>query len=100
MIDFSKLNKENALIAMAVNACIGAISPNMRMVSFSYSGINIDMYFDLRKESDDDREEASDIADDLSVLTENYRVTPHVRIVGNEQIRLPIENRIIIYKQR
>lgn len=100
MIDFSKLNKENALIAMAVNACIGAISPNMRMVSFSYSGVNIELYFELRENSDEDHEEASDIADDLSILTENFRVTPHVKVVGNEPIKLPIENRIVIYKQK
>lgn len=65
MIDFDKLNKRNTLIALVVQSCVGSISPNVRMISFSYADKQIDIFFDLRKDSAEDKGGAVDIADDL-----------------------------------
>jgi hypothetical protein len=100
MIDFDRLNKENTLVALTVQACIGAISANMRMISFSYSGNRIDLFVDLRHASDDDAEEAKDMADELANFSETFRVIEHVRIVGEAHIPIPSDGRIVIYKQR
>ncbi|WP_298261235.1 hypothetical protein [uncultured Litoreibacter sp.] len=100
MIDFEKLNKENTLVAPVMQSCVGAISPNMRMISFSYKEKQIDIFFDLSEASSEDNEEATDIADDLSIYTENFRVIEHVRVVGHGRLPLPSDETIVIYKQR
>lgn len=100
MIDFDKLNKQNALTAFVVQSCIGAISPNMRMISFSYTDVRIDLFFDLRDNSDEDAEEIEDIRGELAVYSEDFEVRTHINIVGNAHIPFPADGRIPIYKQR
>ena len=100
MIDYEKLNKQNYLIVSVVQSCIGAISPNMRMISFSYEDDMLEIYFDLDEDIGEDREEARDAADELSILTERFRVKHHINIVGKEHIPYPSDERFVIYKQR
>ncbi|WP_308917156.1 hypothetical protein [Jannaschia sp. LMIT008] len=100
MIDYQRLNRDNLLVALAVRSCIGAISSNMRMISFAQDGDRIDMFFDLRHDVEEDREEAADMADELAILTERFRVVPHICIVGDVHLAVPGPDRFVIHKQR
>lgn len=100
MINYDKLNRRNALVAFVVQACVGAVSPNMRMISFSFDNKEINLFFALREASDQDAHEIDDIASTLVDYSEVFAVRPHINVVGNVHLPYPSDGRIVVFKQR
>lgn len=75
--------RENVLLANMVEAMLGAISPNFRVVSFELSNDDIRLYFLLEHENQEDREEIDDIVakfEGLQPMRVNLRVSTDVSL--------------------
>ncbi|MFK7941456.1 MAG: hypothetical protein AB8B85_00845 [Paracoccaceae bacterium] len=95
-----KTAKKNAIIVMALQACVGAISKNVRAVIIDISADDIELYFLVRVDDEDDREEANDIADELSILSETYRVRPFYKAIGETPLPPIPPGQITIYREK
>jgi hypothetical protein len=62
------LDEENKIIAMFVQALLGAISPNFRRVAICFEGPAWLLSFVLEHEDATDTEEIEDVADEFDVL--------------------------------
>ena len=100
MIDYSQLNRRNALIAMAVRASTGLLGRNVRMLKLEIGDVTLSLIGYLGLDDPQDREDLSDVADDLSVLTENERVDLIVHVVGSAMLPDVKPEDIIIYRER
>ena len=61
---------ENKVAIDLIQAMLGAISPNMRSISFECQNEKIMVYFVLEAEDETDREECSDIIFEFEALQE------------------------------
>lgn len=80
-IDFDRVNKMNFLSVCASQACLGAITPNMRMITISVAGRQIDMRFHMTEVSQEDRREIDDIVFGMGILCADFDIRAHVSIV-------------------
>lgn len=88
------------MIVSLVQAMLGAISPNFRMISISHDGSMWCICFFLERESEEDRIEIEDIACEFESLQESlieYRVSI---VVGDSEIPWPKLPERVIYKRR
>ena len=94
------LDQRNALIVMAMQAFVGAISRNVRMISLDPDVDPLVLHIYVRQESEQDREEAQDVADEMSILTERRAVVAHIHVVGDDELVLPPVGRAVtLYKE-
>lgn len=75
---------ENGIQVALMQAMLGAISSNVRMITLNVRGDNCNIKFFLEFDSESDKEEADDIADELSCLIEGYRVDADVHIISGD----------------
>ena len=100
MIDYTRLNRRNALIAMAVQASTGLLGHNVRMLKLEIGDAALRIIGYLGSDDPQDREDLADIADDLSILTENERVDLAVHVVGSSPLSNIEPEDIVIFRER
>ncbi|MBD9359690.1 hypothetical protein [Methylomonas fluvii] len=62
------LDEENKIVVMLVQALLGSVSPNFRMVSISFKNPVWKLQFVLEDDNEIDREEIEDIITDFDVF--------------------------------
>ncbi len=92
MIYNPTLSEWNWHVLMLNQAMIGAISDNFRMVTLKWDGRNWLVEVVLSEDSDEDQEEAHDIADQMSIFLMD------VKDKLSEQVRADINTEIIVSK--
>ena len=91
--------RQNALIVMATQAMLGAFSRNVRMIELRIGERDHFLTFHLEHDSEVDREDAEDIADDMSILTERDHVD-HEVIVSNGALPPASSGSILLYREK
>jgi hypothetical protein len=79
-----QLHYENYQVVSAVQALLGAITPNMVAVSLECIGPAVHLHFYLEHASSTDGEEIEDVASELEALQcTGVPISTHVSIVGS-----------------
>lgn len=94
------LEQWNLLTLSLVQAMLGAISPNFRLVAVSNTAGVWQLLFILESESEEDRDEISDIATELEALQDAaIRYELEIRVTS-EPFTLPSPPARVVYRRR
>jgi hypothetical protein len=77
----SPLDYENYQVVSFVQASLGSISANVRVIHLQCKGEEVNLHFVLERESAEDREEIEGVVAELSALQDtNTPIVTHVQI--------------------
>lgn len=94
--EVSQHDYENRLVLALVQAMIGAISQNFRRVSLEVMDDGVRLEFVLNQESEEDREEISDIGFEFEALqSTSIDVTIDVLVTTEELWKVPLSGRVV-----
>ena len=95
-VEMSQRDYENRLVLALVQAMIGAISQNFRRVSLEVMDDGVRLEFVLNQESEEDREEISDIGFEFEALqSTSIDVTIDVLVTTEELWKVPLSGRVV-----
>lgn len=96
----SQLDRENSFVLALVQAMIGAISQNFRRVSLVLMDDGVRLDFVLAQESEEDREEISDIEFEFeALLGTSTRVVTDVVVTTDELSETPSSGRVVFARR-
>ena len=83
-----------------VQALLGAISSNFRMISIRELGSKVVVTIILETENDDDLEEIDDLQTEFEALQEAPVDYEFVTQINNEELEWPDHNTIVVFRRR
>jgi hypothetical protein len=89
----------NALQVMLMQAMLGAISSNVRMVTLLVTQTRCEVEFYLERDDPGDREEAQDVADEFAVLLEDRAVEAKVTVTASD-LDWPAHPARVVYRRK
>lgn len=96
----SQLDHENRLVLALVQAMIGAVSQNLRRVSVGFREDGVRLEFVLLQESEEDREEISDIEFEFeALLGTSTHVVTDVLVTTEELPKFPPPGRVVFARR-
>jgi hypothetical protein len=100
MARLPSLEQWNLFTLSLVQAMVGAVSPNFRMVAVSNTAGVWHLLFVLETEDEEDREEIADIATEVEAMQDTgIRYEVEIRVTS-EPIQLPEPPARVVYRRR